>query len=310
MHQFWLMKKKKRAFTLIEILVAIGIIGVLAGVTIQAIAPRKSILAATDSKRTQLARQLERAMYQYLVDFGELPNEGQIREGEANAKPVCVRGVSDSTCVNVDPILVPEYIAYLPEDDLETCALYTGYKVYASSGRPQAYSNYLGKLPGEDIPSEACGSPTPEDIIPLDVRDDGDWGFTTQGAWSIGNTPEGYGNDHRIRDWSAQSSDGYAAIVLAGATPGNEYELFVSWPAFASNATNVTYEIYFGSPSALQATVIKDQSAAPNDGQYAGELWESLGTYTVSTFGMAVRALNTSANDGDVIADGFAVVPR
>jgi prepilin-type N-terminal cleavage/methylation domain-containing protein len=303
-------KKNKKAFTLIEVLISVSIIGVLGGVTIQAISPRKNILSAFDSKRIQHARQAENAMFQYLIDNAMLPNESQMLEGKANAKPICQRGIVDSSCVNLDPLLVPSYFAYLPTDELEPCALYTGYKTYKESGRPRVFSNYLGKLPNDVIPSEICGNPTPPVLTPLDVRDDGVWGYSSVGIWNLGSTPEGYLSDYRVRQWSDESSDGYAAMVLAGATVDQQYEFFVSWVPLADAATNVSYEIYFGSPSTLQATVVKNQRIAPNDGQYGGAVWESLGTYTVTTFGTTVRVLNTSGNDGKVIADGFMFVPR
>lgn len=153
-----LQRKKKRAFTLIEILVSIGIISVLAGVTIQALAPRKNILAATDSARIQHARQIERALYQYLIQNLVYPNDASILEGEGNAVRICAQGIASGTdgCLSLDS-LIPEQIAAMPRDAVEPCTSLSGFKVYKASGRPAVIPTHLGKLPGDSVETNCAG---------------------------------------------------------------------------------------------------------------------------------------------------------
>ena len=135
-----------KGFTLLELLVVIGIIGVVASVVIVAVKPSKNILSARDAERTSHANQLEKAYLQYLIDKWQLPNDSQIAEGAAGKRPICRGGVtSDTTCVNAD-LLVPVYLASLPVDVTEPCPNYTGYQVYKKSSRVQVIATWLGTL--------------------------------------------------------------------------------------------------------------------------------------------------------------------
>jgi prepilin-type N-terminal cleavage/methylation domain-containing protein len=304
-------QRKKKAFTLIEVLVSIAIIGVLGGVTIQAIAPRKNTLSAWDSRRLHNGRQQENAMYQYLIDFATLPNESQIPEGEGNAKWICIRGLADDSCANLDPMLVPEYLAYLPTDDLHQCAQHTGYKTYKTAGRPWVFSPYKGKLPGDPLDAVDCDTP---DIDFIATLDNGESGFNTYGNstfWESGPTPEGYRNDYVV--WKsvpdpAHIYTGSASWVLA-VTPNQDYEVYATWVGFFNAQGSVEYQIFDG--STLELTTPVNQSAAPNDFQHDGVLWEYLGQYYAdsSALKFVLKATNYSPNGTYIVpvADGVAV---
>ncbi len=139
---------RRTGFTLIEMLLVVGIIGSLASVVIEAIGPKKMLLSAMDASRRQTVRELQTALVQYQIDEGTLPNIDDIIMADDGAKPICKEGVTlDATCVNIDG-LIPEYLAALPQDNSETNANYTGYKIYREpvGGRPQIVSAHLGGL--------------------------------------------------------------------------------------------------------------------------------------------------------------------
>ncbi len=71
----------RRGFTLIEILIAIGIMGVLAAIIIVAMNPRENLRSAKDSKRMHEAKEIENSMYQYLIDQWELPTSDNVPQG-------------------------------------------------------------------------------------------------------------------------------------------------------------------------------------------------------------------------------------
>jgi len=68
--------KKEKAFTLIEILLVIGLIAILAAIVIIAINPARQFAQARDTQRANNIRAISDAIYQYVIDNkGEFPEE-------------------------------------------------------------------------------------------------------------------------------------------------------------------------------------------------------------------------------------------
>ena len=113
-------QQKQEGFTLIELMVAVGIISIIAGTVITALSPRRQLLLARDTMRRHDARELKHAMYQHLLDTSQLAGRGAVWEGAENAKPICKESVSNEDCDGVGGVsllvLPPEYIALLPVD--------------------------------------------------------------------------------------------------------------------------------------------------------------------------------------------------
>ncbi|MEK7562791.1 MAG: type II secretion system protein [Patescibacteria group bacterium] len=133
----------RRAFTLIELLVVIGTISILSTMTIVAVAPRKNLGEATDAKRKHNIKELQSAQYQYLIDHGVFAVDQALPTTEASQMPVCRFSKTDSSCINIDP-LIGDYIACLPVDSMEANVLHTGYTAFTNAGRIQVRSTYLG----------------------------------------------------------------------------------------------------------------------------------------------------------------------
>lgn len=135
-------KHQQPAFTLIELLIVIGIIGTLASVTIVAINPNKQLNSAKDTARLSAVRELRNALTQYQIDNGSFPTGIPI----SIAAPICKAGITtDVTCVNLDT-LVPKYVVALPQEASEPNTNYSGYLAGVINGRAQvtatAYSGY------------------------------------------------------------------------------------------------------------------------------------------------------------------------
>ncbi len=68
------MPKKQKAFTLIELLIVIGIIAILAAAVIIAVNPGKQFASARDAARESHIRAINNAILSYQIDnFGLLP---------------------------------------------------------------------------------------------------------------------------------------------------------------------------------------------------------------------------------------------
>ncbi len=112
-------KKIQSGFTLIEILVVIGILTVLIAIALVAINPAKQIGQANDTKRASDVRAILDAINHYTVDPA---NGGALPTGlSAGACPVLTpctisNDATVSPRVDICSLLVTKYMAGLPQD--------------------------------------------------------------------------------------------------------------------------------------------------------------------------------------------------
>jgi type IV pilus assembly protein PilA len=116
------MSTNKRGFTLLEILLVIGIIATLALVVVVALDPAKRFEDARNSRRLSDVQSILSAVQQYLVD-----NKGAIPDGIANHErqlgivgggcelTTNVCSISDSSCVDLSSTLA-RYLKEIPYD--------------------------------------------------------------------------------------------------------------------------------------------------------------------------------------------------
>lgn len=97
--------KKNKGFTLIEILIVIGIIAILAAVVLVAINPARQFAQANDSQRTSNVNAILNAVGQYIAD-----NRGGLPTLPAAGAPA--EEIGATLCGE----LVPTYIPSLPTD--------------------------------------------------------------------------------------------------------------------------------------------------------------------------------------------------
>ncbi len=149
------MKKinKQSGFTLIEILVVIGIIAILATIVLIAINPARQFRQARDTQRVSNSNAILNAIGQYIADNkGILPSD---IDSDVSTKQL----ISDAAAADADicDALVPKYIPAIPFDpsgtvvDCTAVAYDTKYKVnkdangritiYASGEEPAGVDN-------------------------------------------------------------------------------------------------------------------------------------------------------------------------
>ena len=130
----------RKGFTLIEILIVVGIMAILAAIVIIAINPGRQFAQARNTQRRSDVVAILDAVHQRMVD-----NEGNFAEGTTcDALPTTVTNIASTGGVDLCACLVTDYLAEMPHDPSATgasytdCAAYdTGYTIVksATSGR-------------------------------------------------------------------------------------------------------------------------------------------------------------------------------
>jgi prepilin-type N-terminal cleavage/methylation domain-containing protein len=120
----------KRAFTLIEVLVVIGIIAVLAAVVLVAVNPARQFKLARDSQRVSNVNALLNAIGQNISEHRGIFVCGGLTKELPLTPAVIKSGTESATSVDLAPCLVPDYLSSLPFDPSLTGASYTSTSTY------------------------------------------------------------------------------------------------------------------------------------------------------------------------------------
>ena len=114
-------KKRSSGFTLLEILLVVGIISILAGIVIVAINPSKQLATVRNTERRSDIKQIDSAVTQYYIDNFYFPTSitTSLTEicdtGSVASTTTAVDGTACGSLVNLSS-LVPNYIVAIPKD--------------------------------------------------------------------------------------------------------------------------------------------------------------------------------------------------
>ena len=138
--------KDSKGFTLIELVLVIGIISLLAIVVLVAIKPAQRLADARDARRAQDLNQVLTAIHECAIDkkdtatmttcLGSLTvnNTYEIVTGNVTSgcQAKCTGATSDSSCLPLDTTL-QDYFVTLPSDPRGVAASHSGYSVTLKS---------------------------------------------------------------------------------------------------------------------------------------------------------------------------------
>ena len=138
------LSNSKKGFTLLEILLVVGIIAILAGIVILAINPTKQLGDTRNAQRRSDVLTILNAVYQYSIDNNGTIPAGIIVTGGCTSTANEIRNGSSTASVNLYSALVAgaassTYLVAIPHDPLATSTLDdlgSGYGIAkTSSGR-------------------------------------------------------------------------------------------------------------------------------------------------------------------------------
>jgi len=165
-------KNNSNGFTLLEILLVVGIIAILAGIVIIAINPSKQLAMARNTERKSDLKQINNALEQYYIDHREYPDTllsdlTDICDTGSTASSSVESELGESYCDDfIDlSVLVPTYITAIPKDPQASTTASAGYQVKRHSSNGKIGLSATGELnqvitvniPPDEVVVDACG---------------------------------------------------------------------------------------------------------------------------------------------------------
>lgn len=106
----------KRGFTLLEILLVVGIIAILAGIVILAINPTKQLGDTRNAQRRSDVLTIINAIYQYTLDGNTISDLGLT---DTDTDSACDSTDTDASELETDLVTNGDYITAIPVDPLD-----------------------------------------------------------------------------------------------------------------------------------------------------------------------------------------------
>jgi len=279
-----------KGFTLLEILLVIGAIGILASIVIVAINPLRQIEKVRDAERRSEINQLNKAIEQYNISEGKYPDKITV-ETEDIYKEICNTGKlkeSDPLDANfcdgkIDlRVLVPTYVAEIPRDSSLGAIVYSNifYELVdasdeASTGYEVAVNTDNNKISlkatntdinEQEIAINLIYRPTvPEQITDLNgVVSNGNIDLTWSTPYDGKSPITGYRVEYSKDNFATQTDITLGVTnqtQISGITVAGEYKVRVyAINALGNGGTSNLATANFGVPSSIEDLVVNESS--------------------------------------------------
>lgn len=145
--------KKKSGFTILEVLLVMGILAILIGFTLTKLNTLQRSREAHDLERKAESREIYSGVSQYIVDNLAIP-AGIPTGTPDDAKDICQQEVTGTDCTGLTingvdlASLAPEYMVEIPVDPAMTGSTVTGYKIYSDGDDVTVIASMLGQSVG------------------------------------------------------------------------------------------------------------------------------------------------------------------
>lgn len=197
--------KAFRGFTLIELIVVMGILAILATIVVIAVNPARQFATSRNAKRASDTRAIAHALQQHAA-----ANNG-LMDSSITSLPKTIGTTVGSTFVDLTNLLVPNYLSSIPFDPSGGSASDTKYRVYIDS-QGQPVVSVVGEL-GKVVSSDGVFSPKQIPGLLLWLKADAGTYQTVSGSPAVAN------NDP-VGEWRDQSgNNNHLSQSTAGLRP-------------------------------------------------------------------------------------------
>ena len=141
----------KPAFTIVELLIVIGTIGILGGMVMTAVNPSQQIIATNDVKRAYGEKAVRDAVELFRIETGRLPSSNI----SVNPLQICRRDVDEVAhlCINLFSLVRQGYLTAVPVDVMASTFMESGFTIsQAPDGRINVTSKYKSPPTTAEVP--------------------------------------------------------------------------------------------------------------------------------------------------------------
>lgn len=227
------------AFTLLELLLVIGIISTLSSIIVFSLRPAEIIANSNNSKRRANINDVKNALEVYQASNSSLPisipqdDGGNVYSDCGDSCQICTYNAAGCSGVDLD-FLVPQYLSQIPTDPQNQSSIYSGYYVFTHTGRADigliAPLAQNGESIAVNAPIQASGASGPGSQGPISGSSGANVGSTGYN-WSNLNNSSVSDNQRVVNSYCIMGvfTDYDVRLIKNGVPVGNNKSTLAAW---------------------------------------------------------------------------------